>query len=128
MSLNTVNIMGNLTRKPEIKQTPSGKAVCSLSLANNRTYLKNDEKVNEVSYFDVEAWGTPAENCSKYLAKGSGIVVQGRLVQDRWEKDGKTHSRVKIVASAIHFLPKKRTNPAEPEAPVEEVYEEVPLD
>ena len=110
MSLNSVNIMGNLTRDPEMKYTPSGKAVCSLSIANNRVYTKNNEKVTEVSYFDVEVWGLAAENCSKYLLKGSGIIVEGRLRQDRWEKDGKTQSRVRITANAVHFLPKKQNN------------------
>ncbi len=114
MSLNSVNIMGNLTRDPEMKYIPSGKAVCSLSIANNRVYTKNGEKVTEVSYFDVEVWGQAAENCSKYLTKGSGIIVEGRLRQDRWEKDGKTQSRVRITANAIHFMPKKQNNSAQP--------------
>ncbi len=108
MSLNSVNIMGNLTRDPEMKHTPSGKSVCSLSIANNRVFLKNGEKVTEVSYFDVEVWGVIAENCVKYLNKGNGIIVEGRLKQDRWEKDGKTQSRVRISANSIHFLPKKQ--------------------
>jgi len=108
MSLNSVNIMGNLTRDPELKYTSSGKAVCNLSIANNRVYSSNGQKVTEVSYFDVEVWGAVAENCSKYLSKGRGIVVEGRLKQDRWEKDGKTQSRVRISANNIHFLPGKR--------------------
>ena len=108
MSLNSVNIMGNLTRDPEMKYIPSGKAVCSLSIANNRVYTKNSEKVTEVSYFDVDVWGVQGENCSKYLTKGNGVIIEGRLRQDRWEKDGKTQSRVKITANAVHFLPKKK--------------------
>ena len=108
MSLNSVNIMGNLTRDPEIKYTSSGKSVCNLSIANNRVYNKGSERVTEVSYFDVEVWGAVAENCAKYLTKGSGIIVEGRLRQDRWERDGKTQSRVRIAANNIHFLPKKR--------------------
>src|SRR5271155_4794591 len=110
MSLNSVNIMGNLTRDPEMKYIPSGKAVCNLSIANNRVYIKNGEKVTEVSYFDVDVWGTAAENCSKYLTKGNGIIVEGRLRQDRWEKDGKAQSRVRITANAVHFMPKKQNN------------------
>ena len=118
MSLNSVNIMGNLTRDPELKYTPSGKSVCSLSIANNRVYTSKGEKVNEVSYFDVEVWGPVGENCVKYLTKGSGIIVEGRLKQDRWEKDGKTQSRVRITANNIHFLPKKIDRGAE-QAPAE---------
>ena len=114
MSLNSVNIMGNLTRDPELKYTPSGKAVCSLSIANNRIFTSNGQKTTEVSYFDVEVWGVVAENCSKYLAKGRGVIVEGRLKQDRWEKDGKTQSRVRITANSVHFLPGKRDDAAAP--------------
>ena len=110
MSLNSVNIMGNLTKDPELKYLPSGKSVCNLSIANNRVYTSNGEKVSEVSYFDVEVWGVVGENCTKYLAKGSGIIIEGRLKQDRWEKDGKTQSRVRITANNIHFLPKRNTS------------------
>ena len=105
MGLNSVNIMGNLTRDPELKYTQSGKSVCSLSIASNRIYTKNGEKTSEVSYFDVEVWGVVGENCAKYLSKGRGIIVEGRLKQDRWEKDGKTQSKVRIVANNVHFLP-----------------------
>jgi single-strand DNA-binding protein len=111
MSLNIISIMGHLTRDPEIKYIPSGKAVCSLSIANNRVFTRNGEKVSEVSYFDVDVWGLAGENCSKYLAKGKGVIVEGRLRQDRWEKDGKTQSRVRITANAVHFLPKKQNSP-----------------
>ncbi len=107
MSLNSVNIMGNLTRDPELKNTPSGKTVCSMAIANNRIFTKNNERVTEVSYFDVEVWGPQAENCGKYLKRGSGVIVEGRLKQDRWEKDGKTQSRVRISANNIHFMPKR---------------------
>jgi len=108
MSLNSVNIMGNLTRDPELKYTNSGAALCNLSIANNRVYSsKSGEKVEEVSFFDVEAWGAIAENCAKYLTKGSGIIVEGRLKQDRWEKDGQQRSRVRISATNIHFMPKR---------------------
>lgn len=107
MSLNSVNIMGNLTRDPELKYTSSGRSVCNLSIANNRVYTANGEKVTEVSYFDIEVWAATAENCAKYLTKGSGIIVEGRLKQDRWEKEGKTQSKVRIAANSIHFLPKR---------------------
>jgi single-strand DNA-binding protein len=118
MNLNNVSIMGNLTRDPEIKHISSGKAVCGLSIANNRVFIKNGEKVSEVSYFDVDVWGITAENCSKYLTKGNGIIVEGRLRQDRWEKDGKTQSRVKITANAVHFLPKKHNQAIQPASEV----------
>jgi len=121
MSLNSVNIMGNLTRDPELKYTNSGRSVCNMSIANNRIYTKNGEKVTEVSYFDIEIWGVVAENCAKYLTKGSGVIVEGRLKQDRWEKDGKTQSRVRIAANSVHFMPKRGdgAGPQEPKPAVE---------
>ncbi len=118
MSLNSVNIMGNLTRDPELRHTPSGRVVCNLSIANSRVFTRNGERVSEVSYFDVEVWGTVAENCARYLQKGRGIIVEGRLRQDRWEKDGRTQSRVRIAANSIHFLPRRREDDA-PAAPVQ---------
>lgn len=110
MSLNSVNIMGNLTRDPEMRFTSTGRPVCNISIANNRVYSKEGQKVQEVSYFDVEVWGVIAENCSKYLSKGSGIIVEGRLKQDRWEKEGQTQTKVRIVANNIHFMPKRQSD------------------
>lgn len=107
MSLNSVNIMGNLTRDPEMRFTSGGRPVCNISIANNRVFSKEGQKVQEVSYFDIEVWGVVAENCAKYLSKGSGIIVEGRLKQDRWEKDGQTQTKVRIVANNVHFMPKR---------------------
>jgi single-strand DNA-binding protein len=104
MDLNIVKIKGNLTKDPEFKHTASGKAVCGISIASNHGYSKNGKRTTEVSYFDIEAWGVIAENCAKYLKKGNGVIIEGRLKQDRWEKDGKTQSRIKISASNVQFL------------------------
>lgn len=108
MSLNIVKIKGNLTRAPELKHTTSGKVVCDIAVVYNRVYAKNGKKAAEVSYFDIEVWGVTAENCGKYLKKGNGVIVEGRLKQDRWEKDGKPQSRVKIMASNVQFLFNKK--------------------
>ena len=110
MNLNNVNIMGNLTRDPEMRSLPSGKSVCTISIANNRVYIKDGEKIEEVSYFDVDVWGITAENCFKYLVKGNGVIVEGRLRQDRWDKEGKIQSRIKISANAVHFMPRKQSH------------------
>ena len=108
MSLNSVNIMGNLTRDPELKNISAGKSVCTLSIANNRISIPRImKKSQEVSYFDVDVWGASAENWCQIFKKGSGIIVEGRLKQDRWEKDGKTQSRVRITANSVHFMPKR---------------------
>ncbi len=108
MSLNIVKIKGNLTRAPGLKHTTSGKVVCDIAVAYSRVYAKNGKKTTEVSYFDIEVWGVTAENCGKYLKKGNGVIVEGRLKQDRWEKDGKPQSRIKIMASNVQFLFNKR--------------------
>lgn len=107
LSLNTVTVAGNLTKDPEIKYTPSGAAVLNMSIANNQTYVKDGEKKQEVSFFDVVVWGKSAENCNQYLTKGAGVIVEGSLRQDRWEHEGKTLSRIKINVSRVHFMPKK---------------------
>lgn len=110
MNLNIVKIKGNLVRDPELKHTITGKDVCMISIATNSFYTKNGKKITDVSYFDVEAWDVIAENCVKNFKKGNSIIVEGRLKQDRWEKDGKTQSRVKITASNVEFLINKKAD------------------
>jgi len=99
--INTVTIVGNLTRDPEIKYTPAGKAVAKISIAHNE---KRGEE-ERVSFFDVEAWGKSAEICQEQLSKGSRVVVNGRLMQDRWQaEDGSNRQRVKITAFTVMDL------------------------
>lgn len=102
-SFNKVILMGNLTRDPETKYTQGGQAVCNFGLAINR---KSGEK-EDVDFFDIEVWDKQAENCSTYLHKGNGVLIEGRLKQDRWEDEsGNKRSKIKIVASVVQFLPK----------------------
>ncbi len=107
-AFNKVILVGNLTRDPDLQYTKSGLAVTCFSLAINHKFTaKEGEKKEEVDFFDIETWDKLAELCSEYLNKGSPLLVEGRLKQDRWEDEtGKKHSRVKIVATAIQFLPK----------------------
>lgn len=107
IEINTVVLGGNLTRDVELKEIPGGSKVGLLGLAVNRTYVRNGEKVQEVSYFDIEVWGPQAENCAKYLEKGRPVVVTGRLKQDRWEAEGQGRSKIKVVASNVQFLPSR---------------------
>ena len=109
MEINSVVLGGNLTADVTLKQTPSGQSVCSFSLATNRTTMRQQERVQETSFFDVEVWGVVAENCQKFLSKGSPVVVVGRMKQDRWQNEsGETRSKVKVVATNVQFLPSKR--------------------
>lgn len=104
ISLNTVTVAGNLTRDPESKQVAGNKTVCSFSIANNRRFRSGDQQQEETSFFDVEAWGKTAEVVAAYLKKGRGVVVEGRLQQQRWQSTQGARSKVVIVAENVHFL------------------------
>lgn len=104
-SLNKVIIIGNLTRDPEKRVTPSGMAVVELRLAVNRRYKSNTgEERDEVCYLDVTVWGRTGEACAEYLRKGSSVLVEGRLKMDQWEKDGQKRSKISVVAEVVQFL------------------------
>ena len=128
-NLNKVILAGNLTRDPELRYTQSGQAVTDLGLAINRYSLVDGQKKEEVNFFNVTAWGKQAEACSSYLSKGSPVLIEGRLQQDTWEKDGQKRSAVKIIAERVEFLGSAKEREgryAEPErtAPVQEKPEE----
>jgi single-strand DNA-binding protein len=99
---NTVQIVGNITRDPELRYTPNGASVANFSVAWNRRYERNGEQVEEVSYFDVACWGTLAENVASSLAKGHRVVVSGQLEQRSWDTpDGQRRSKVEIKADDV---------------------------
>ena len=113
-NLNSIILEGNLTRDPELTNTPKGTPVCNFSLASNRFFKQDEEKKKEVSFFNVEAWARTAENCGEYLEKGRGVRVVGRLKQDRWlSKDGSNRERVKIVAEHVEFKPQFKRDDGE---------------
>jgi single-strand DNA-binding protein len=106
-SLNKVMLIGNVTRDPEIKYTPKGSAVADVGLAINRTYTnQGGEKVEEVTYVDVELWGRLAEIANEYAKKGRSIFVEGRLRIDSWEdkQSGQKRNRLKVVGEAMQLL------------------------
>ena len=104
-SINQVILMGNLTRDPELRTTPSGQSVCSFSLAVNRSWQGQDgTQQDAVDYFDVTAWGKLGELVNQYISKGSKSLVQGRLSQSRWEQEGQKRSKVEVVANDVTFL------------------------
>ena len=103
-SVNNITILGNITRDPELRFTPSGTAVVSFGLAVNRNIQnkKSGEWQTEVDFFNVTAWYKLAENCAESLSKGDRVLVSGRLSQDSWEdKEGQKRSTVKIIASVV---------------------------
>ena len=100
-------VEGNVTRKPEKKELPRGTHVCMLPIAVNRRYKNHDgAETDEVSYFDIETYGSLADACEKWCPKGRGVRVVGRLKQSRWTSDdGKQRSRVTIIAEHLEFKP-----------------------
>ncbi len=107
MYLNKAMIYGNLTRDPELKALPSGMNICSFSLATNRVYNDRDGNRQEsVDYHNVVVFGNQADNCAKYLTKGSGTYVEGRMQTRSWEKDGQKQYRTEVVADRVQFGPK----------------------
>jgi single-strand DNA-binding protein len=104
-SLNQVTLMGNLTRDPELRQTPNGQNVCSFSLALNRSYKDQSGEWQEATdYVDVVCWGPLAERVSQYMTKGRRCLVQGRLQSRNWEQDGQKRSKVEVLANDVTFL------------------------
>ncbi len=104
-SLNQVTLMGNLTRDPELRQTPNGQQVCSFSLALNRSYKDQSGEWQEATdYVDVVAWGPLGERVGQYLKRGSRALVQGRLQSRSWEQEGQKRSKVEVLANDVTFL------------------------
>jgi single-strand DNA-binding protein len=104
-SYNRVILVGNLTRDIELRYTPGGTAVADIALAvNERRKASSGEWVEEVNFVDVTMWGRTAEVASEYLGKGSPILVEGRLKQDRWESEGKKRSKLKVVCERMQML------------------------
>ncbi len=104
-SVNQVIMMGNLTRDPELRQTPGGQSVVSFSLALNRSYKDQSGEWQEATdYIDVSAWGPLAERVAQYMAKGRRCLVQGRLQSRSWEQEGQKRTKVEVLANDVTFL------------------------
>ncbi|MEE8423861.1 MAG: single-stranded DNA-binding protein [Thermodesulfobacteriota bacterium] len=126
MSYNKIILVGNLTKTPEAVGQGST-TICNFSLAINRKYKSGDEQKEEVSYFDVVAFGKQADVILQFLAKGSQVLIDGRLQQQRWDdkETGIGRSKVVIVAERVQFLDKK---PKVDQAPApEEQQHDVPI-
>ncbi len=103
--LNRVFILGRLTRDPETRQLPTGATLCRFSIANNRSYTQNNEKKEEVSYFNCIAWGKLGEIIQKYCQKGKQVAIEGRLRQNSWQDtEGKKVSSVEINVENLQLL------------------------
>jgi single-strand DNA-binding protein len=120
-SLNKVELIGNLTRDPELRYTPQGTAVCTFGLATNRSWVTDSgEKKEEADFHRIVAWNKLAELCSQLLAKGRKIYVEGRLSNRSWTgQDGVQRSVTEIVISDMIILDSRRDMTEE--APIGEV-------
>ena len=106
-SLNKVLLIGNLTRDIELRYTPKGSAVADMSIAVNRKWKDEGGAVHEeVTFVEIALWGKTAENCAKYLKKGSPAFVEGRLEMQSWEdkQTGQKRTRLRVVGEQMQFL------------------------
>jgi single-strand DNA-binding protein len=105
-NINRVVLVGNLTKDPELRHTPSGTAVCKLRLAvNTRQKDPQGNWGDKPNYFDVTVWGNQGESCAQYLSKGRPVGVDGRLDWREWEaQDGSKRQAVEIIADTVQFL------------------------
>ena len=117
-SLNKVFLLGNLTRDPDLRYTPSGSAVCEFGLAVSRRFSANGADQEEVCFVDIIVWSKQAENCKQYLSKGSPALIEGRLQFDQWEdrNGGGKRSRLRVLAERVQFVGTPRGNQAPDQA------------
>lgn len=128
-SLNKVQLIGNLTRDPELRYTPQGTAVCTFGLATNRTWTTdNGDKKDEAEFHKIVAWNKLGELCSQLLSKGRKVYVEGRLATRSWTgQDGVQKSTTEIVIDDMIILDSKKEGTVEA-APVDMSYEDVAQD
>jgi len=107
-SFNKVILMGNLTRDPEVRYTTGGTAVAEIGLAVARTWFdkQSNTKKEETTFVDVTLWGRQAEVAGEYLAKGRGVLIEGRLQLDSWDdkESGKKRTKLKVVAENLTMV------------------------
>lgn len=109
-SLNEVRLIGNLTRDPELRTTPTGQTVCNFGVAVNEVYSQNGEKKESTIFVDCACWAKTAENVAKYLHKGSLAFVGGKLRFESWEdrNSGQKRSKLTVTAMQVQFLDRRR--------------------
>ncbi len=114
--LNKVLLIGRLTKDPVIRYLPSGTPVTEFGIVWNRRFRVGEEWKEESHFFDIRAYGNLAEDLATRLSKGYTVVVEGRLSQDRWTgQDGRTYSKVRIVAEAVRIIRKPKIEEVEEE-------------
>ncbi len=126
---NKIILIGNLTKDPELRYTPSGVAVATLRLAVNSRFRIGNDLREETLFIDTVVFGKQAETCNQYLGKGRKVLVEGRLQERRWESNGQQRSKFEVVASAVRFIGGQRPDEAQEEdiAPPDEVTDIEPF-
>jgi single-strand DNA-binding protein len=111
-SFNKVILLGNVTRDPELRYIANGTAVTDIGLAvNDRRKTATGEWVEETTFVDVTLWGRTAEIAGEYVTKGSPLLIDGRLMLDTWEKDGKKNSKLRVVGERLVLLGNRQGAP-----------------
>ena len=104
-SINKVILIGNLGADPELKYTPSSRALCNLRVATTEVFKdKSGQRQERTEWHRVTVWGEQAENCSKYLSKGRSVYIEGKLQTRSYEKEGQKHYATDVVADRVVFL------------------------
>lgn len=103
MNVNTLIYAGRLTRDPETQNTKTGLAICNLTVASNRTFSKDSEKKEEVTFLDCKAFGKTAETIAQHFRKGMEIFIEGRITQESWDDKATGQKRSKIVCTINNF-------------------------
>ena len=118
MSVNKAMLIGNLGADPELKHTNSGTAVATLSVATtDKRKDQNGDFQDQTEWHRVNVWSKVAENCAKYLKKGSKVYVEGKIQTRKWEKDGVDRYSTEITAFTVDFLDSKGGNSSPEEKP-----------
>ncbi len=114
-NLNRVFLMGHITRDPALSYLPSQTAAVEFGLAINRKFKKQDgSQGEEICFVDLQMFGKRAETIQKYFKKGDPIFIEGRLKFESWEKDGKKHSKLRVMVENFEFIGGKKTENTEP--------------
>lgn len=108
-TFNRCILAGNLSRDVELKRTNQGTAVADIGLAVNERIKRDGQWQSECSFFDVTLWGRTAEIAAEYLAKGSPVLIEGRLKLEQWTQDGQKRSKVKVVGERLEMLGSRKS-------------------
>lgn len=124
-SFNQVTLAGNLTRDVDLKHTQGGTAVATIGLAINERRKQGESWVDDTVFVDVTLWGRTAEVAGEYLAKGSPVLISGRLRFEQWEKEGQKRSKLSVTGDKLQMLGSRRGDNTSQDGRTEDEYSQV---